>query len=410
MDKKIVLTKFALISFLIAPAVAWIKIGNTSILTYVGVVIGCAMLYMLLIFNKTFVLDSFNKIISALSILLFFLISIGMFSWFQEIGFKRDVFIKNFLIFLVYILVLLILNLTFARTNGEELESVRALLKKVMYSILFINALFIIFEVCLSVFLNIKVQLPWYTSSMISPVYRPPGFFPEEAHFGEYFIIYLLLFVGREDKFGWKEGIISLGLLLTGSIICFFSVVIFLIISLKHKNYKRNLLLSVIFLLILLITFMLNGALKYRISQLGGGSLTLRFYKSFLIMKGLTFGKFVFGFGFGQSALAMKYYSGEYATLFNMYAGYYSGIGSNLLMIGIFGALILEISLLYMFIKAKGHSRGFVYYLLFLLLRMIANINLTWLSFWLVFFLLSLEYYRRKRISVNEYNFYLKDA
>ena len=35
---------------------------------------------------------------------------------------------------------------------------------------------------------------------------------------------------------------------------------------------------------------------------------------------------------------------------------------------------------------------------------------LTWLSFWLVFFLLSLEYYIRKRVFVGKHNYYLKDS
>ena len=35
---------------------------------------------------------------------------------------------------------------------------------------------------------------------------------------------------------------------------------------------------------------------------------------------------------------------------------------------------------------------------------------LTWLSFWLVFFLLSLEYYKRKRVFVSKHNYYLKDS
>lgn len=389
--------------WLLAPVIAAIKVGNTSIGTYICI-FSIILFFIIIISNKSLTIDFFNKRLIVIFISLFFFINMGTFFYVNNNGFKFDTFAKNFLIFSVYSIFFIILSISLHNTNIINLKQIRKYLKSTMFYILYFNVLFMIIEIVLSVFFKYKIILPWYSPAIISP-YKPSGFFAEPAHFGEFFIIYTLIFVdNKKNKIKVKEVLILLGQLITGSIICFVSTVVFIFSLINIKRRKHLLILIILSFLIISININYNINFIDRQSQIWNNSLVLRVYKSYYVIKDIPLIKFLFGFGFAQSSLAVGYYNGEYKNIFISSGGYYSGLGNNILMIGFLGASLFEILLVYLFIKSKGRHRGIIFSLIYLALRGVADINVVMFNFWLVMYLLLVNYYsnlKNRKIDTN---------
>lgn len=378
--------------WLLSPVIAAIKVGNTSIGTYICI-FSTILFCIIIIFNRPLTINFFNKEIIIIFISLFFFINISMFFYVNNSGFKFDTFAKNILIFSVYSMFFIILSLSLNNKNIINLKQIRECLKNIMLYILYFNALFMIIEIFLSVFFKYKIILPWYSPEIISP-YKPSGFFAEPAHFGAFFIIYTIIFVdNKKIKIKIKEILILLGQLITGSIICFVSIVVFIFSLINIKRKKHLLILIILLFLILYININYNINFKDRLSQIWNYSLVLRVYKSYYVIRDIPLKDFLFGLGFAQSSLAVGYYNGEYKDIFISSGGYYSGLGNNILMIGFLGASLFEILLMYLFIKSKGKYRGIIFSLIYLGLRGVANINVVMFNFWLVMYLLLINCY-----------------
>ena len=389
--------------WLLAPVIAAIKVGNTSIGTYISI-FPAILFSIIIIFNRSFIINSFNKRLVTIFFPVFFFINMSIFFYVNENGFRFETFTKNFLIFSVYSIFFIILSISLNNTNTINLKQIREYLKNTMLYILYFNVLFMIIEIVLSVFFKYKIILPWYSPAIISP-YKPSGFFAEPAHFGEFFIIYTLIFVdNKKNKIKVKEILILLGQLITGSIICFVSVIVFIFSLINIKRRKYLLILIILLFLVIYINVNYNINFKDRLSQTWNYSLALRVYKSYYVIKDIPLTKLLFGFGFAQSSLAVGYYNGEYKDIFISSGGYYSGLGNNILMIGFLGASLFEILLAYLFIKSKGIYRGIIFGLIYLALRGVADINVVMFNFWLVMCLLLVNYYsslKNRKIDTN---------
>ncbi|PKP61955.1 hypothetical protein CVT91_01185 [Candidatus Atribacteria bacterium HGW-Atribacteria-1] len=398
-----ILINSVLFLWLLAPVIAAIKVGNTSIGTYISI-FPAILFSIIIIFNRSFIIDSFNKRLITIFFPVFFFINMSIFFYVNENGFRFETFTKNFLIFSVYSIFFIILSISLNNTNTINLKQIREYLKNTMLYILYFNVLFMVIELVLSVFFKYKIILPWYSPAIISP-YKPSGFFAEPAHFGEFFIIYTLIFVdNKKNKIKVKEILILLGQLITGSIICFVSTIVFIFSLINIKRRKYLLILIILLFLVIYINVNYNINFKDRLSQTWNYSLALRVYKSYYVIKDIPLTKLLFGFGFAQSSLAVGYYNGEYKDIFISSGGYYSGLGNNILMIGFLGASLFEILLAYLFIKSKGIYRGIIFGLIYLALRGVADINVVMFNFWLVMCLLLVNYYsslKNRKIDTN---------
>jgi len=266
-------------------------------------------------------------------------------------------------------------------------------IKRFIYFLLQINSIFILIQLLLFKIFNYEVVFPWYGPSSIWPIFRPSGLFSEPSHFAEFFLLYLIMF---DIEFGLKDLIVILGLAISTSLLGFFSIflyiALFLVRGRKRSKIKLSFLISL--LIIILIGTFFNQYFFTRLSLLySDNSFKLRFLKFFYVGRFLDFRRLLIGFGFGNSGLAMEYYHGPYEFLFNQLPSYFSGIGNNVLMAGLLTSIILELFIVFIFTKVKGKFWGTFLYFVFLVIRLIADINFTMLYFWLVLYILVIEYY-----------------
>jgi len=380
---------YSINAMLIGLIIANIKIGDTSISTYISVIV--LSLSVIVFFPERLKIDSLLRVVLVLILVLSFFMALWSYFWFSELGFDFSSFYKNALLFYLYLFYFLFVGF-FSKENPAIASKSYREIGKFMYLTLQINSVFVIVQFILFRLFGYNLTFPWSISSGLFSSFRPPGFFSEPSHFAEYFLIYVFVF-GKE--FDLKDLLILTALSVSSSMLGFISIFVFIVYSALFgiKRKQEMILLIFSFVAFSMVNLLFNPDIRFRVNLISDNSFKLRFLKFFYVFSSLSTKKILIGFGFAQSGLAINYYNGPYESLFKLLPGYFSGIGNNLLMIGAICSVIIECFLFYYFLRTKGIIKGLFFAFIFLGMRLIADINFTISMFWLPLYLILMNYY-----------------
>ncbi|MGU8352507.1 hypothetical protein ACV3NO_10110 [Clostridium perfringens] len=203
-----------------------------------------------------------------------------------------------------------------------------------------------------------------YQTAFRGNIFRPCGFFGEPAHLGIFLVALITL---KKDIFieNLKFIFITIILLiLTGSSVnLMVSILLVIKIMLIYKNKKKLIVYLPILLLVLNLfiyifpnQFQRNFTVFKNVENTDDSTI-LRFYKGFIVFKSLDFKEKLLGAGEGDTDYIYKIPS-EYFELFNENLDYFSGIGGEIVYLGLIQSILLNI--FYYYILGKNNKYFFV--------------------------------------------------
>lgn len=377
--------KFIFLAELFSPVLSGIMIRHTSIQNLIG--LSTSFLVIIAVFMYKINLLSFERKSFVFFISFLILINLEFFYWIKNPKFDINSFINTYFLFFMFLTSTILLIFLFSGINKIDIDNINNFINKIMLFFLVINSIMILLEAFLFVSFKYVLVFPWQANGTF---YRFPGFFTEPSHVGEYFLIYSIFFV-KAKKIKSTDILNLVAIALSGSLISLFSIVFFLIKKIQFKKVK-NLVFFVFFVfLFIFFNFNMNPFLTKRMDVINNGSFTIRFYKTFYVLNSIRIENLLNGYGFAQENMAIKSYSGKDYNLFVYSGGYFSGIGTNIIIVGIILEFIFEIFIFWLFFRIKRDLNSILNYMAFMIIRLVTNINFTMFIFWIVVHLLIID-------------------
>ena len=199
---------------------------------------------------------------------------------------------------------------------------------------------------------------PW---QLVNPIlFRPAGLFGEPAHFGQFSAGLIMLSRFRFEEFThnkWRFAVVLLANLLSFSAFAFVVLSFILLRYFLTKGFAVHRIFKIVSIALFLFTFMflvdqLPQFRRVNASFEGGGSSLERVNKGVILVASLPLSQKLLGVGLGVGEQSISYYSGAHYSRFISSGSYMNAFFSELVNIGVIGALFLNIFYLLLFVRS----------------------------------------------------------